>query len=832
VARKLEVEIVGDYNALSRAFRGAANDADGFGNHLQAAGGHLKTLAFAAAGAATVIGGGLALAIKASIQSANDHAKANAQTNAVIKSTGAAAHVTTQQVDALANAIEKKSGVDDLAVQTGSNMLLTFTGIHNEVGRGNDIFTQATKTVVDMSVALGQDTKNSAIQLGKALNDPLKGITALQRVGVSFTEDQKKQIAAMVKAGDTMGAQKLILHELNREFGGSADAMGRTLPGQINILKAHLDDLAQKIGQKLVPVITEAVTWITQHWPQISQIVGEVFNQIGQAWDSYGQPAFQALVQFGRFVVGEVRTHWTEIRSSVENAMHGIEAIITNVVAIAQAIWDRFGTAITTIVQRDFGAAVRVIKDVFAVIQATFQFFADLLHGHWAKAWDDLKTIVSRALDAAVTIVKTYVLNFITAAAAVGKAIIDGISRALSRLGDAVLDKFRELGAVIRGWAGTAYAYAFHIGSEIVHGVISGVGGLGAALKDKVEGTLKSTLSSLNPFSPVAHGGEIHIGRPLAEGTIEGWVLGTIPLPTKMADTIRKAVDAAKAAVDAARGTLGAAWSQLTSDADTAFSGLAAKLQTPTEKLIAAQEAARNMANLKDTLRQAQGALGDALKSGDQSQIQQAFKAEQDAEYQIQLVGEQKKAAQERVQLDARIALRQRHMDEALAQLQINLAKEGASHDVAQKKIVALLNGYGISYKTSGAALGQAFADGLAESYAAVSAAAQRIAEAAESKLKLHSPAKEGPLSKLDTWFKPFGKTLLGGLGVPGIEGGFSRVAAGFAGPAGGGGGGGDTFNFHFATPVGSPEAWVKDAAPAIARALRERKRLGGTTGY
>ena len=30
--------------------------------------------------------------------------------------------------------------------------------------------------------------------LGKALNDPVKGITALGRAGVTFTDEQKKQI--------------------------------------------------------------------------------------------------------------------------------------------------------------------------------------------------------------------------------------------------------------------------------------------------------------------------------------------------------------------------------------------------------------------------------------------------------------------------------------------------------------------------------------------------------------------------------------------------------------------------------------------------------------
>jgi hypothetical protein len=82
-----------------------------------------------------------------------------------------------------------KSGVDDEAIKSSENLLLTFTNIRNETGKNNDIFNQATKATLDMSTALGNDLKGSSILVGKALNDPIKGMTALRRVGVSFTDE-------------------------------------------------------------------------------------------------------------------------------------------------------------------------------------------------------------------------------------------------------------------------------------------------------------------------------------------------------------------------------------------------------------------------------------------------------------------------------------------------------------------------------------------------------------------------------------------------------------------------------------------------------------------
>jgi hypothetical protein len=74
----------------------------------------------------------------------------------VLKSTGDAANVTAGHIGDLATAISNKVGIDDEEIQSNENMLLTFTNVRNEVGKGNDIFDQATKTVTDMSVALGQ----------------------------------------------------------------------------------------------------------------------------------------------------------------------------------------------------------------------------------------------------------------------------------------------------------------------------------------------------------------------------------------------------------------------------------------------------------------------------------------------------------------------------------------------------------------------------------------------------------------------------------------------------------------------------------------------------
>jgi len=100
----------------------------------------------------------------------------------------------------MADSLQRVTTFDDEAITGAQSLLLTFTKI------GRDVFPEATRTVLDMSQALGQDLKSSSIQLGKALNDPITGITSLTRVGVTFTAEQKKLIESLVKTGQVAEA--------------------------------------------------------------------------------------------------------------------------------------------------------------------------------------------------------------------------------------------------------------------------------------------------------------------------------------------------------------------------------------------------------------------------------------------------------------------------------------------------------------------------------------------------------------------------------------------------------------------------------------------------
>jgi hypothetical protein len=199
------------------------------------------------------------------------------QTAAVIKSTGGAAKLSAKDVSKLAGRLSYMAGVDDELIQAGENVLLTFKDVRNEAGKGNKIFDKATKVALNMSTALGTDLKGANIQVGKALNDPIKGVTALTRVGVTFTDQQKDQIKTLVESGDKLAAQKLILKELGSEFGGSA----RSQASASDRLKVAFGNVQESLGKGLLPIVQDFSRFLLREGVPAAQEFSDWFNKKG-----------------------------------------------------------------------------------------------------------------------------------------------------------------------------------------------------------------------------------------------------------------------------------------------------------------------------------------------------------------------------------------------------------------------------------------------------------------------------------------------------------------------------------------------------------------------
>jgi hypothetical protein len=461
----LNVVITGDTKGLERATKHAGGALDKLGKdttlHARVTSKGFAGIGLAARGMAAGVTAGVA-GVGFLVKQFEDSNKIAKQTDAVLKSTGGSANVTAKQVSALATAISRKTGIDDEAVQSSENMLLTFTNVRNEVGKGNNIFTRATKTVQDMSVALGQDGKSSAIQLGKALNDPIKGITALQRVGVSFTESQKKQIKGLVEHGHALQAQKIILHELNKEFGGSAAAQATPF----DKLKVSAGNLAETLGGLLAPMLGKAAAFLTKFLDQIQSGKGA-----GGAFAAGISTGFRRAREIVQAVVSAIRGYLTRHRQDI----HDVIEAFKRVASFAKTTWQE---TLLPIVKRTVAAIGPIVRGLADVIRGVVRVISGLLSGNWDKAWSGAKEAVSGAWRVIKAVVKTGIGDLWELIKDLGPKLVRLIVKGIANLGKAlatgIADGVKAAAKAVPGLIGGALK---GIGKTILDGMTGGLGG-------------------------------------------------------------------------------------------------------------------------------------------------------------------------------------------------------------------------------------------------------------------------------------------------------------------------------------------------------------------
>ena len=190
----------------------------------------------------------------------------------VLRSTGGVAGITSRQLQSLAAELQSVTIFGDETIITAQSLLLTFTQI------GSDVFPQALEAILNVSTAMGTDLQSSVLQLGKALNDPILGVAALTRVGIQLTETQKEQIKIFAEQGKTAEAQKIILGELETQFGGLARAMVDTTEGAIKQMTMAFGDMTEVIGEGLAPAIISLSIIAKRVFEEMALDIGKLFG--------------------------------------------------------------------------------------------------------------------------------------------------------------------------------------------------------------------------------------------------------------------------------------------------------------------------------------------------------------------------------------------------------------------------------------------------------------------------------------------------------------------------------------------------------------------------
>lgn len=344
-----------------------------------------------------------------SIKAYEESQDAISKLDAILKSTGFSAGVTRDELTEMASSLQNVTRFSDETVMSAQSILLTFTNIKK------DVFPQVTEMALNMATVFGQDVSSAAMQLGKAMQDPVQGASALRRVGVSLNAEQLKQIENFAKTNDIAKAQAIIMKELQREVGGAARAMGETFAGKVAIIRNQIGELQEVIGKQLVRGIMGSFGLLNQSANEISETFNNVKIQV-QLWSS-------ALINGFTFTI---RALW--------NLVQSIGRIIATPFALA------------------YGAALDAVQGIKNLINGDFTTTTE----NFDKAWEvtaggvktDIEDMKSAFENAFVAVDQTFD-DTGESAKQMGKTIGDGYSQIGDGAGD-MADKIKEATKKVR----------------------------------------------------------------------------------------------------------------------------------------------------------------------------------------------------------------------------------------------------------------------------------------------------------------------------------------------------------------------------------------------
>lgn len=300
---KAQVDLRGDKRHLDKTLGQSKSSVEGFGKAVK----KIMIAVGAAIAVREIISFG-----KKMLDLAGEQEAAETRLASVIEATGGAAGFTAEQMKVLASEMQKETTIGDEVILNAQAIIATFKNI-----RG-DTFIRTTKAAADMAEVLQTDLKGASMQVAKALNDPVKGMTMLTRAGVTFSDSQKDMVRQLQESGDMLGAQNVILEELESQFGGAASAAADTFSGKMKQMQNRVGDIGEQIGfalmpalEALAPVLDNIATFVEKNIPLMRQW-GE---QIGE-WAKTSVEIFQTMFKW--FVVGATAA-FTAVQVIIEN---------------------------------------------------------------------------------------------------------------------------------------------------------------------------------------------------------------------------------------------------------------------------------------------------------------------------------------------------------------------------------------------------------------------------------------------------------------------------------------------------------------------------------
>ncbi len=413
------------------------------------------------------------------VKAALDQQQIMADTVTTLQSMGSASGQTAKSVGDFADSMTQVTKFSDDVIQHGENVMLTFGNI------GKNIFPQATTAAMNLSTKLGTDLQSSVTMVGKALDNPIQGLTALSRVGVSFSEAEKEQIKTMMAHHDVMGAQKVIMSELNKQYGGLAVAAGKTTAGALQVASNQFGLLKEKIGSAVLPLLSQLASFVSGTLLPALEKIGDTIGGV-IAWFNKTPAAMTAAKIVGIVVAGALVAAFIAWAVAAGVAAVATIAATWPILAIGAAVALVVAGIILAVTH--WGAIMTWIKTAIAnagaFIGGVFSWLGSLVHMiltaigskfQWVGAIFSWLGTAFHNIGAAIGAIFHWIGGLIHSEIVGWQIVFTWIGGVFSRIGSvfhsiisAIGDKFKWLGGLVSGvWQGIVGAIKSAINSVI-----------------------------------------------------------------------------------------------------------------------------------------------------------------------------------------------------------------------------------------------------------------------------------------------------------------------------------------------------------------------------
>jgi len=364
-SRTLKLSILADVDQLKKSLAAGSNDVEGFGAKVGKFG-KMAGAAFLAVGVAAA-----AFTVKFAkdaIAAGEAAATANARIEQINTSMGLFGESTGEvnaRLIALAEATARQTGVDTNSIKATQAKLLTFKELAATAGELGGQFDRATQAAIDLAAAGFGEASANAVQLGKALNDPIKGIAALAKSGVTFTEQEKEKIKVLVESGQITKAQNQILKALETQVGGTAEATANAS----DKIKIGFTQIQEKVGLALLPAFESVTKVLLENvFPAFEQISMKAAPFLSEAIE-FLKPVLESLVKlFQNDLIPLFQLWWSYITETV------IPGIVNFLTPILRGLFKAFGTIRDSIKENS-----DELKPLFDTFKAVASFVAKVL---------------------------------------------------------------------------------------------------------------------------------------------------------------------------------------------------------------------------------------------------------------------------------------------------------------------------------------------------------------------------------------------------------------------------------------------------------------------